>query len=107
MANKIQMANKIGNKIQMVNKWLIKFNALKSKIIEFGPQIITNNSFKLNGNEIPIVEEIIYLGVVLNKKLNFDNISRENFKKVQKSVFSLSFLGLKPKAISPFLQEYS
>ena len=87
-------------------KWLIKFNALKSKIIEFGPQIITNNSFQLNGNEIPIVEEIIYLGVVLNKKLNFDNISRENFKKVQKSVFSLSFLGLKPKAISPFFQAF-
>jgi hypothetical protein len=85
-------------------KWLVKFNALKSKIIEFGPQIITNNSFQLNRNEIPIVEEIIYLGVVLNKKLNFDDISRENFKKVQKSVFSLSFLRLKPKAISPFLQ---
>ena len=87
-------------------KWLIKFNALKSKIVEFGEQIITNNSFQMNGNEIPIVEEIVYLGVTLNKKLNYDSISRENFKKVQKSVFSLSFLGLKPKAISPFLQAF-
>ena len=87
-------------------KWLIKFNASKSKIIEFGNQIITNNSFQMNDNEIPIVDEIEYLGVSLNKKLNFDVVSRENFKKVQKSVFSLSFLGLKPKAISPFLQAF-
>ena len=48
-------------------KWLIKFNALKSKIVEFGEQIITNNSFQMNGNEIPIVEEIVYLGVLLEK----------------------------------------
>ena len=39
-------------------KWLIKFNASKSKIIEFGNQIITNNSFQMNDNEIPIVDEI-------------------------------------------------
>ena len=87
-------------------KWLIKFNPLKSKIIEFGKQIIKNNSFKMNDNELPIVEEIEYLGVILNRNLKFDTISRDNFSKVQTSVFSLSFLGLKPKAISPYLQAF-
>ena len=71
-----------------------------------GKQIIANNSFKMNGNELPIVEEIEYLGVILNRNLKFDTISRGNFIKVQTSVFSLSFLGLKPKAISPYLQAF-
>ena len=87
-------------------EWLIKFNPHKSNIIEFGKQIIQNNIFKIGDNKIPIVDEIIYLGITLNKNLNFDTISREKFKNVQKSIFSLSFLGLKPKAISPFLQAF-
>ena len=85
---------------------LIKFNSHKSKIVEFGKQIIQNNAFKMGDSEIPIVEEITYLGVILNKNLNFDTLSREKFKSVLKSIFSLSFLGLKPKAISPFLQAF-
>ncbi len=60
----------------------------------------------MNDNIIPIVNEIVYLGVTLNKNLNFDAISREKFKNVQRSIFSLSFLGLKPRAISPFLQAF-
>ena len=60
----------------------------------------------MEDSEIPIVDEITYLGVILNKNLNFDTLSREKFKSVQKSIFSLSFLGLKPKAISPFLQAF-
>jgi hypothetical protein len=87
-------------------KWLIKFNASKSNIIEFGNQIISNNVLKMNDNIIPLVDEIVYLGVTLNKSLNFDAISREKFKNVQRSIFSLSFLGLKPRAISPFLQAF-
>ena len=61
--------------------------------------------FQFSDKSIPIVNEIVYLGVTLNKSLNFDTISREKFKNVQRSIFSLSFLGLKPRAISPFLQK--
>ena len=37
---------------------------------------------------------------------DFDAAAKTKFKKVQKSIFSLSFLGLKPGGISPFLQSF-
>ena len=42
--------------------------------------------------------ETTYLGAKINNKLNLNEISIEKFKEVQKSVFSLSFLGLQPKS---------
>jgi hypothetical protein len=48
----------------------------------------------------------IYLGVKINNKLNFNDHAIEKFVEVQKSVFSLSFLGLQPRALSPQLQSF-
>jgi hypothetical protein len=86
--------------------WRIKFNAKKSNIIEFGPQFFENTTFFINKNEISKVDEITYLGVKINKNLNFNESAIEKFTEVQKSVFSLSFLGLQPKSISPKLQSF-
>ena len=74
--------------------WRIKFNAKKSNIIEFGPQFFENTTFFINKNEISKVDEITYLGVKINKNLNFNEKAIEKFTEVQKSIFSLSFLGL-------------
>ena len=41
-----------------------------------------------------------------SSKLDFELSATENFIKVQKSVFSLSFLGLQPSRISPFLHSF-
>ena len=68
--------------------WRIKFNAKKSNIVEFGPQFFKNSNFLLNNNIIPIVENIIYLGVKIDNKLNFNNIAIEKVSNVQKSFFS-------------------
>ena len=51
------------------------FNAKKSNIVEFGPQFFKNSDFLLHNTRIPIVENIIYLGVKIDNKLNLNNIS--------------------------------
>ena len=86
--------------------WRLKFNASKSNIMEFGTQFFENSSFYLNNILIPKVDSITYLGVKIDNKLNFNDISIEKFSKVQKAVYSLSYLGLKPNSISPHLQSF-
>ena len=86
--------------------WKIKFNSLKSNIIEFGEQFFANSDFYLNKRLIPKVEKLKYLGVFIDKNCDFDLLANEKFLNVQKSIFSLSFLGLKPSGISPFLQSF-
>ena len=86
--------------------WKIKFNSNKSNVIEFGKQFYNNYEFYLNKQIIPKVEKLKYLGVFIDKNLDFDLLATEKFLNVQKSIFSLSFLGLKPFGISPFLQSF-
>lgn len=86
--------------------WRLKFNASKSNIMEFGTQFFEDSSFYLNNILIPKVDSIIYLGVKIDNKMNFSGTSTEKFGNVQKAVYSLSFLGLKPNSISPQLQSF-
>ena len=86
--------------------WKIKFNSLKSNIIEFGDQFFENSDFYLIKRIIPKFEKLKYLGVFINKNLDFDLLANEKFLNVQKSIFSLSFLGFKPFGISPLLQSF-
>ena len=88
------------------NLWRIKFNPLKSNIIEFGPKKNPNNSFLLNGLPLVKTNKIKYLGVEIESQLDFDLSALNKFKSVQKSIFSLTFLGLKPLGVSPMLQSF-
>ena len=65
-------------------------------------------TFFINKSGISKVDEITYLGVKINKNLNFNVSAIEKFTEVQKSVFSLlvSFLGLHPKSISSKLKSF-
>ena len=87
-------------------KWLIKFNPNKSGIICFGKAIFPETAFLLNKAPIKMVETIKYLGIVINNSFDFDLITREKFKNVQKSIFNLTYLGLTPKGVSPFLKSF-
>ena len=87
-------------------KWNIKFNPTKSNIVEFGRQFFNFSQFYLNHQLIPKIDKLKYLGVFIDKNLDFDTIAIDKFNNVQKSIFSLSFLGLKPSNISPFLQSF-
>ena len=65
-----------------------------------------NNSFKTQISILINVEKIKYLGVFIDKNLDFDHLANEKFLNFQRSIFSLSFLGLKPFGIYPFLQSF-
>jgi hypothetical protein len=86
-------------------KWRIKFNTSKSNIITFGEPLF-ENSFKLNNKILNETENIEYLGTKINNKFEFDTLSQEKFLKVQKSIFSLSYLGLTPKGVNPALKAF-
>lgn len=87
------------------NEWLIKFNSKKSNIVNFGNNI-NRYDFMLNGSTLNQVHEIKYLGYIINSKMDSNDFALSKFKKVQSSIFSLSFLGLKPHAINPCLQAF-
>ena len=88
------------------NQWRIKFNPNKSNIISFGKSRWSDTQFTLNQQNMKETTNIKYLGIEINNLLDFNTTSIENFKKVQKSVFSLAFMGLKPMLISPKLQSF-
>jgi len=46
------------------------------------------------------------LGIDINNDFDFKKTACEKFKKVQKSIFSLSYLGLTPNGVSPFLKSF-
>ena len=52
------------------------------------------------------MDEIKYLGFIINSKMDSNDVACNKFKKVQSSIFSLSFLGLRPHAINPCLQAF-
>ena len=76
--------------------WRLKFNPNKSNILEFGKQFFKNSKLHLENTLIPKVDFFIYLGVKIDNKLNFNENSIEKFSNVQKKIYSLSFLGLRP-----------
>ena len=87
-------------------KWRIKFNPQKSNIISFGDYYYPERNFFLSNQQLSTSASIKYLGIEINNKFDFDSTAKSKFRNVQKSIFSLSFLGLKPGGISPFLQSF-
>ncbi len=86
-------------------KWRIKFNTSKSNIITFGEPLF-KSSFSLNNKILNETENIEYIGIKINNKFEFDSLSQEKFLNVQKSIFSLSFLGLTPRGVTPALKAF-
>lgn len=56
-------------------KWKIKINEAKTQAIIFpynkSPKRAPNNAISLHGSEIPLLDSVKYLGIVLDKKLTF------------------------------------
>ena len=86
--------------------WRIKFNALKSNVITFGTPLLPHNKFFINNLELLKSDKLKYLGIEFDNSLNFEKMAVEKFKKVNKSVFSLSYLGLTPNGISTSLKSF-
>ena len=67
---------------------IVTYRELKSNIVEFGPQFYKESSFYINIITIPKVDSIVYLGVQINNKFNFNEQASEKFRNVQKKVFT-------------------
>jgi len=113
-ADDILLISPVGRHLQIMldicskysSDWLIKFNPSKSKIITFGEPTVPNQEFKIQNLIIEGTDKIEYLGIEINNKFDFDTPAREKFKKVEKSIFSLSYLGLTPTGVSPELKSF-
>ena len=86
-------------------EWKIKFNPAKSSIIDFSNNK-TDREFRLGSQVLAYSKEIKYLGIIIDENLDFNRQYINKFNKVQKTVFSLKYLGLKTNSISPFLQSF-
>ena len=79
---------------EYTNSWKIVFNANKSKLLKFYEFI--RNDFVINKTSLPEVDEIKYLGVQINNKLDFNLIFYNNkFHCIRKSIYTLYSFGLK------------
>jgi len=113
-ADDILLISPVGRHLQLMldicskysKDWLIKFNPLKSNIITFGEQIISSQKFKISNLEIKNTDKLEYLGIEINNKLDSDQIIIDKFRKVEKSIFSISYLGLTPKGVNPDLKSF-
>ena len=85
-------------------KWKIKFNTKKSCILSFDTEYIRD--FKLCNECLPNSNSTRYLGIMINNKLDFNKEAKDKFKVVQKAIYSLHFLGLKPLMMNPYLQSF-
>jgi len=113
-ADDILLISPVGRHLQIMldicsqysRDWLIKFNPLKSTVITFGKPIAQLQTFKLSNLELNQTNEIQYLGVEINKDLDFDAVAKKKFRKVEKCIFSLSYLGLTPRGVNPDLKSF-
>ncbi len=72
----------------------------------FGSRKYNDTNFFLNDLPLQFTNNVKYLGIELNRYLNFSNFFRDRFKKVSNSYFSLNSFGFKPGGVKPFLQAF-
>lgn len=88
-----KMENGLASCNKYLRKWKIKINPAKTQAIIFpfnkSPKRIPNRNLKFGDEEIPILNDVKYLGVVLDKKLNFSKHIDETSKKCSKVLKAL------------------
>jgi hypothetical protein len=87
---------------EYAQQWKIEFNPKKSVNVTFNSKGDTEEqTFKMSNVNIPNVNGFIYLGLPIGNSKFVDEYIENKFKKVQKSMFTLYSMGLKPKLVSP------
>ena len=81
-------------------KWKMDFNPKKSNLVCFG-QDNSNLDVKMNGLNIPRVENMVYLGFPIGEKKYIENYIEKKFQKVEKSLYSLYSFGCNPHGLNP------
>ena len=84
------------------DKWKIKFNASKSIAIDAGFKISNNDEIYLfiNNNELNVVEDSKYLGLIINKNNDGNESTLSKYRTVKRCFFSLNGFGKKPPGVS-------
>ncbi|CAF1095476.1 unnamed protein product [Brachionus calyciflorus] len=87
--------------------WKLEFNAAKSVAISFyKTRVAFDSRFILNGNIIPNVSGLIYLGLPVGSYEFINEFLEKKWKSVEKSLYCLYDLGCKPKMMSPNLVSF-
>lgn len=84
--------------------WKLQLNTDKTKIMIFSNKKVKYPKFLFNGNEIEIVDEYKYLGILLTYNGNLKHAANYLYNKSLKAIFALKSKILDYKAITPKLQ---
>ena len=89
-------------------KWNIKFNANKSIAINAGFKMYNDNDIYLfiSHNKLNVVEESKYLGMIINKNNDDNEVTLSKYKTVKRCFFSLNGFGMKPPGVNPGIKAF-
>jgi hypothetical protein len=88
--------------------WKIKFNPNKSTLLLSGKPIYNCNQINcyLNNQQLGIVNEFKYLGLMINQKNKFEKFRIDKMLKAQRCFFGLNKYGTTPAGLSPATKSF-
>ena len=82
-------------------KWKLEFNTEKCNWLVFGNEIYTDAKFFLSDKELTRVDQTTHLGLPIGSRTFVNNYTKEKFRKVEISFYSLYSLGCRPNGLNP------
>ena len=69
--------------------WEMKLNVEKCGIMELGINVRQDLNIKIGGLRIPLVNEYIYLGILIKRNLDMENMVKRNLEKGRKCFYAI------------------
>ena len=69
----------------------------------FGKEIYNDAEFRLHGEILEKVDNVVHLGLPIGDKVTVNNFLKDKFKKVERSFYSLYTLGCRRNKLNPFI----
>lgn len=82
-------------------KWKIEFNPNKSNCMSFDDSPLSNINIRMNGQAIPIVKNMIYLGLPIGNQTFKKEFFEKKFAKCERALYSLYNFGCRPYGLNP------
>ena len=102
IATNLNMLQRLLNICSKYSKaWYIKFNPHKFCIFHTGLKLYTNDQINvsLDGIRLNVVDEMLYLGLKINSKFDYNTYIIEKFKKVKQDYYSLYNFEKRPNGL--------
>ena len=87
--NKAGLQNSLNKLNEYCKKWGLEANIQKTKVIIFNSKTKLTNKFYLGDEEISLVNEVSYLGMIISQTGSFTNTKSYLYKKGLKALFKL------------------